>query len=62
MKKKDFPAKLSLKKKTITPLTADNQQAVAGGLTQYTTCCGSLPQQKQTGCCSQVSCDIKNPC
>lgn len=62
MKKKKTTARLSLKKKTISSLTKDGQQAVMGGLTQYSTCCGSLPWQKETACCSQVSCDIKSPC
>lgn len=63
MKKKNTVLRLRLEKKTIIRLIApDEQRAIAGGLTQYTTCCTSNPLQKETTCCSLASCGSKDIC
>ncbi|WP_157977156.1 hypothetical protein [Taibaiella helva] len=54
MKKKNRSIRLSLQKIRITRLS--NQEAVTGGLTAQTTCCTTLPGQRQTTCCSLASC------
>ncbi|WP_118975618.1 class I lanthipeptide [Taibaiella koreensis] len=56
MKKKQHPRKLSLQKIAIVCLDQQQQTALLGGATANTTCCGTLPGQRQTTCCSLASC------
>ncbi len=54
MKKKKLIPRLSLRKKTLATLLVQEQNAIRGGMTAGTTCCGSTPQIKN--CHTLASC------
>ncbi len=54
MKKKNLARKLSLHKMTLAALVVKEQNAVVGGMTAGTTCCGSTPKIKN--CHTLASC------
>ncbi|PSK90745.1 class I lanthipeptide [Taibaiella chishuiensis] len=54
MKRKKLARKLSLQKKTLAELVVREQNAIRGGMTAGTTCCGSTPEIKN--CHTLASC------